>query len=659
MRRAIGRRLRGHDRDGGVYAVLYATLVIVLIAFAAIVIDISAVRQDRRLNRSASDSAALGGAALLDPSATTGAQPYAACLQAWRYLATTLHVSVPGGACNAFASLTAAQITSKCASVNPTEIDDEQTIGTRRYRVAWPIPDTGGSGFLNPDLAPGSAGSQPANGTTDGLPVYNGCDRLGVAIFQDQDFGLANAFGMKRATTQVHSVALVTPQAGPPEDVAALNVLNPTACSSLVTTGGGKVTVGPTVDDNGNVVGPGIIAVEANGTTACNGGVKVIDPTTGSGSKICASATAIGAALCDGLGLILSHALDPGGDATKAFNSAAVPSNLTPQPTAEGGIHGWVPVTKHYGCSTLSGCSAPTVNYVQELVTAYGGNASPGSNHYSGSQSPYVDPYLGAFSSPASLCPGGSGVTGVVVLAAVNYYANCDLNIANGGTVIIQGGTLVVRGGIDLASGGCLTINTLVGTCPTSVVGSGITITTPVAPTSDAMLFIQGNGCPSSGCFLNSGNLVIPQTFVYNDGSAPLDQGSTGLTLWTPPGAGARDGNGNTRLEVMCGATATLAPNLDCMDSRFGRVAFWHETASSNSGNPKAESFAGQGALNVVGIFFTPRAYFNLTGGGAYTGSAAQFWADQLNVNGGANLGLAPFESFSLPNFGPDIGLIR
>jgi hypothetical protein len=651
---------RGRD-DEGAYAILYAALVVVLLAFGAIVVDFATVRQDRRLNRSAADSAALGGVSLLDPSTNQGAQPYAACLKAWDYLATTLRITAPVGRCGAFQTLTQAQIAAKCLQTNPAEIADERTVGNRTFVISWPIPDTG-SAFLTPDLAPGSAGAQPANGTTDGNPLYHGCDRLGVAVFEDEKFGLAGAFGATGTTTQTHSVALVRPQEGPAEDIAALNVLNPTQCQSLVTTGNGKVTVGPALDDAGNPTGPGIIAVEAAGTSNCNGQSKVIDPTTGQGSLICASATAIGSNQCDGLGLILSHALDPGGDASKAYNGAAVPSNLRPMPTAENGIHGWVPVTRHYGCDNLPGnCSAPTPNYIEELVDAYGGSSSPGTNHYSSSQPPYnsIDPYPGGFDSPAELCPGGAGITTVVVLSAGNHYANCDLNIQGGGAVIHPGGTLVVKGAISIAAGGCLTMNTAVTSCPTSVVGtsgSGIAVTTPVPPTADAILFVQGNSCPNSYCFRNQGNLVIPQTFVYMGGNSPLLQNSTQLTLWTAPGAGARDGADHTRLEVMCGATTSGEADEDCMDSRFGKLAFWSEYAAPSS---QGHQFAGQGNLNVVGIFFTPRAYFNLTGGGGYTGSAAQFWSDKLNVNGGANLGLSPFESFSLPNFGPDIALIR
>ncbi len=75
------------------------------------------------------------------------------------------------------------------------------------------------------------------------------------------------------------------------------------------------------------------------------------------------------------------------------------------------------------------------------------------------------------------------------------------------------------------------------------------------------------------------------------------------------------------------------------MNSRFSRLVYWSDYQAPKT---KPNNFAGQGALNVVGVFFTPRAYFNFTGGGTYTAAFAQFWADSLNVNGGAFLGLAP-----------------
>ena len=646
------RRLSLQDPDAGVYAILYAVLCVILLGMAAVVVDFASLRSDRRTTRAAADSASIAGARLLDIT-NSSAGPYGACLAAWDYLASTLRITKPAGVCSPFNGITLA---SYCSVATPTMITDDRTINRRTYRIAWPIPTGADQGFLTPDLAPGSI-NQPANtsatpgaGNTDGYA--NGCDKLGVAIFESGSFGLAGALGYTGTNTQVHSVARVLPQSGPQEDAAALNVLNTTQCESLVTTGNGKVTVGPVLDNTGAVVSPGIIAVEAAGTANCNGGNTVIDPTTGNGSRICAAATSIAAGTCDGAGEILSHAMDPGGVSSKAYNTAAVPASLQPTPTAEGGIRGYTPVTKRYGCNALSNCNSPTPNYIQLLVTAYGGSGMPSST-YSGTQAPLTTP-AGTFTDRSSvLCPGGSGVTGTVIIPSGYNYANCTLNIASNGKVLVAGGTLVVNGAI--LNSGCLVMNSNVSTCPTAVSGTGAEVTSQVPPSADAIVYIRGNGCPNAACFHNDGTLVFPQTFVYMGGTSPLDQASTGLTLWTAPDAGTRTA-GLTTLDQACYDSTAGAVVDSCVNSRFGRLTFWSEYAAPKT---KPDNFAGQGALNVVGVFFTPAAYFNLTGGGGYTGAAAQFWADQLNVNGGANLGLSPFESFSIQSFGPRIVLIR
>jgi hypothetical protein len=654
----VRRRLSLRDPEAGVYAILYAVLCVVLLGMAAVVVDFASLRSDRRTTRAAADSASIAGAALLD-STNVASSPYGACVAAWDYLASTLRITKPSGVCSPFNGIS---IASYCSAPTPTMIIDDRTIDRRTYRIAWPVPTGADQGFLTPDLAPGSI-NQPANtatnpgtGNTDGYA--NGCDKLGVAIFEAGSFGLAGALGYTGTNTQVHSVARVIPQAGPEEDAAALNVLNTTQCESLVTTGNGKVTVGPVLDTSGNPVSAGIIAVEAAGTAGCNGaGSYTIDPTTGNGSRICAAATSIASGTCDGAGRILAHAMDPGAVAAKAYNPAAYPASLQPLPTAEGGIRGYIPVTKRYGCATLSNCNSPTPNFISLLVSAYGGSGMPSST-YSGTQLPMSTP-AGSFTDQSSvLCPGGNGITGLVVISTPYSYANCTLNISTSGVVIVNGGTLVVNGAIS--NSGCLVVNTAVSTCPTTadVTDPGTAqVSTLVRPQGGAIVYIRGNGCPTNYCFHNDGTLVMPQTFVYMGGSSPLDQASTGLTLWTAPDAGVRV-SGRTTLDEACYDTTATPPVVvdACVNSRFGRMTFWSEFAAPKT---KPHNFAGQGALNVVGIFFTPTSYFNLTGGGGYTGAAAQFWADQLNVNGGANLGLSPFEAFSLGGFGPRIVLIR
>jgi hypothetical protein len=651
----VARRLGGRCPDAGAYAILYALLVVVLVGMGAVVVDFASVRQDRRLDRSAADSAVVAGTHYLNNNGS-GANPYQACLSAWSYLDIALNISTPAGACNTFSSYqTAAAVSAYCAAASPAEIDDVRTVGDRTIRVGWPIPyHVGGtiSEFLTPELAPGST-TQTFNAAIDGTDA--GCDRLGVALIEAERFGLGGALGASGTQTQVHSVARFNPDGGPTEGIAALNILNPTDCGSLITTGGGKVLVGP-VMSNGTPIGPGTIAVEADGSTStCNGGKKVIAPTTGSGSQICASSVIIVVPSdCDGKGIVLAHALD-GSFGANTYSSAATAGcppggNLCPVPSPEGGTYRWNPVTKRFGCNTtnLNPCQIPAVNHVAALESAYGGAGLP-STVYAG-QPPYVNPYPGVFNTvPASVC---ANITTTLYLTPGNWYANCSINIKNGGALIIQGGNLVADGDIAIASGGAFVANTAVTTVPVAVSGSGSTVTTPVPPSSDEIIFLR------NGTIDNSGTLVMPQTFVYSKSSTnhPVNVNGTVLTLWTAPGAGALNGSGRTTLEQACFDSSTGTIVEACMFSRFSRLVYWSDYPAPST---KPNNFAGQGALAVIGVFFTPRGYFNFTGGGSYTAAAAQFWADQLNVNGGANLGLVPESKFSVEAPLGAVNLIR
>lgn len=666
MTRWVRRRLGDRSADEGVYAVLYAVLVVVLIGLASIVVDFAAVRQDRRLDRSAADSAAIGGAQLLDPAGATGRSVYGACLRSWDYLSTTLRITTPGTACAAFTSYqTEAQVSAYCGngSSDLAEIDDNQTIGTRTFRVAWPVPSNPalGTGFLTPDIAPGAiSGGQPFNATFDG--TVSGCDRLGVAVFHTQSFVLGEVFGSSSTQTQTHSVSRFNPNGGPADEVAALNVLNPTDCNSLVTTGGGQVLVGPTVRGT-TVVGPGSIAVESNATSSCSGsGTYAINPTTGNGSLICASSVVLTAATsCDGKGVIQSHALDPGGNAAKAYDPAATSGgNLQPVPISEGAPHGYAPVTSRYGCNTTRlPCSPPPKNYIADLETAYGGTSTP--TVYTDGALPYTDPYTDTnvypfTPAPSSVC---ANISTTVVLEPGNWFANCSgsIDIKNGGTLIVKGGNLVVSQGIKVASGGCLVVNSAVSTCPTSIspIGASTASATSLTPpTSNSVVFLRG------GSLSNSGTLILPQTFVYSAGASnsPVVVNGSTLTLWTAPGAGAVDSTGRTLLEQQCYDPAASAVNVDCLNSRFASLTYWSDYAAPSAGSA-SNSFNGQGNLNVVGVFFTPKGYFNFTGGGTYTAAAAQFWADKLNANGGAVVGLAPDARFAIPSSSARESLIR
>ena len=61
----------------------------------------------------------------------------------------------------------------------------------------------------------------------------------------------------------------------------------------------------------------------------------------------------------------------------------------------------------------------------------------------------------------------------------------------------------------------------------------------------------------------------------------------------------------------------------------------------------------------MVGVFFAPRAYLNLSGGGTYTAAAAQFWANILDISGNVPFVLTPEDRAAVPPPSPTVALIR
>ncbi len=638
--------------DDGAYAILYALLVVSLLGMASIVIDLGLLRADKRDSRSAADNAALAGSADLGRGPWN---PLKACETAWEFALNNLSLTDPAGSpCGA--AVPGPGFANDVVACPGGQSTATGVVDGVSIAITWPVPST--SGLLsNPDGKPSSAsrGFEPAS---DGSAP--GCDRLGVSINRERSLGFATVLGVSTGSSYAGSVARFDPDGGPAEEVAALNVLNRQDCETLVTTGSGKVVVSPTVE-NGVVVGPGILAVESSGKGSCSGGsARAINPTT-SGSLVCASTVEIVTGTeCNGLGVIRSHALDPDQNAARAFSEAAVAGgNLKPQPSAENGRQGWDPVTKKYGCDVIGAslttgpCVVDGDNHIRRLVNALGGSGAPASNYIAAT--PYSQPFPGGFTPAPTACPGGAGITSAVVLPAGNHYADCTITIKSGGSLIVQGGTLVVQGGIEVSSGGCLVVND--STCTPTRTGAGTSaVSTTTANPRDALVFLRGStGCPPSSCFDVGGTLVMPKTFVYSASSARgINVSSTGFTLWTAPGAGSVDALGRTALENACLVGTNVS--AECLNSRFSRLTYWSEFASPKT---KPNNFSGQGTLSVVGVFFTPRAYFDFSGGGAYTAAAAQFWADIVNVNGGAFLGLRPDARLSLATPTSRVQLVR
>ncbi len=172
-------------------------------------------------------------------------------------------LSKPAAACSLFFPGPPANLdpTTYCQAANPAMIRDERVVGKYTIVVAWPVPKDASQEF--PHVGHPWRHEPDFYASVDGSD--EGCDRIGVAVLQDRTFGLAAGLGIgaEGQRTSSHSVAWFNKDGGPVDKVAALNILNKTDCEALVTTGNGKVVVGPTVE-NGVVIGPGIIAVESD-----------------------------------------------------------------------------------------------------------------------------------------------------------------------------------------------------------------------------------------------------------------------------------------------------------------------------------------------------------------------------------------------------------
>ena len=124
--------------EAGAYLILYALLAVALFTMAALVLDIAALRQDRRADRAAADLAVTAGAADLDIA--DPATAVTACQGAWDYFRIN-RPAPPGDV------VTAPDCANTFASVLPCDSTTTArtalgTVGTARIEITSPVPDT-------------------------------------------------------------------------------------------------------------------------------------------------------------------------------------------------------------------------------------------------------------------------------------------------------------------------------------------------------------------------------------------------------------------------------------------------------------------------------------------------------------------------------------
>lgn len=601
--------------DDGAYAILYGLLLMVVLGVAAIVVDLAAMREDRRSSRLASDSAVVAGARFLDPLTTVN--PEQACIEALGYVDTNLGLdpALPTTPCSVFAGKTC-----ETSALQATSTSEGVTV-----TVTWPVMQDSPL-LVNPDVQ-GDAGAQTVDEDVDG-GAADACQRLGVTVSQIHEQFLAGLFGASDTATTVSSVARAAIVPGGPQALAALNVLNQTTCNAVRTSGQGFIQVNGVTDDDGEEF-PGIISVESSGRDSggnCpNNRRWVINAAdNASGAYIRADKPGVGG---EGQGVILTYALNdsPTGNPDDAYDPALVPPNtlLRPKPSKLTFRTGDSPVRDIYDCTAP--CDDYPESYVDLLVSKMQtGTPQP----YPYAETPYnglAFTTLTATQAPGFSCTIGPGSS--VLVPVGNWYVDCN-TLTVRGTLAFAGGTVVTRGGIGVQ--GCLAVNVPItgsATCPTVVSGD----TSPVA-VKGAILYMR-SGSFDKGA---NGHVLMPRTFVYmNSGELDFVGGPSGLVFWTNP----------LQSDVLCQTDL-------CEAQRFSKMTLWNETSNT-------QALGGQSALTVRGVVFVPKAKFSYAGESTQNQTNAQFWADTIEVGGHSGLVMAPDPESAVPTPLLGVALIR
>lgn len=481
----------GQDRRGrppyepdehGAFMVLYALLVVAMFTMAAIVVDLSALREDKRRSRSVADAAATAGAARLTSSI---GGPIVACTEAWAYAASNFDVTpAPASPCSGVFS-------SSCSATTP--LTATGTIDGRIITITIPVVDS--SPLMKASVSGGGV-TQVASGI-DGSP----CSRIAVDISHTRNTFFGGVVGINQQTTQTHSVALGTTAADGGENVPVLVVLEDTDCGALDAASATIEAIGM----NGN---PGIIRVDSTGTTGpCGATIEV----QGSG-RIISQPGSNGAP-----GLINYLAADPRGYTASATIGPFGNFNVKPVQVTKALTRDRWDQEFHCG-SSVRGCVPTQVNpsatdFIRELETTYSGGATP-----AGFKVYPTDPLVAV--QGATCRP-----TNTVVVPPGNWFVDCPSTMdIRGDLTFLGGGTIVFRSGFNLR--GTLSIN-------------------PTGDESnlDTTVYIRSGNIAKASA---GANLLLERTFVYLANgvldaqaggeirwSAPMTGGFNKMLLWS------------------------------------------------------------------------------------------------------------------------------
>lgn len=637
-------RARRSDRgEDGVFLVLWAAMLVALLVMVAIVIDLGALRADRRTARSAADAAAVAGGADL----FAGAQ--VACETAWQYAVENVGEDITDPTltppqCSDFATITC----------------DPSTIETRtgfagQYTIVISNPVPNGDPLMDAEAV--GRNVDQIETTNDG----DACDRLGVRITRSRETMFAQVAGHSSNTTSGHSVGLML--SGIEGVPASLVVLDPTRCPAISSSGTGGIEVTGT---SPTLVGA-ILAVSDASHPDCSPSTPVLDVQTGATNShitVTDPGEIYLAALTSGSCTSSPKACDPTqNDPTTGYS----PVPKRPKDPPDRGLvdykfnclgdyssSGNYRTVFHRGVSgaILPACTDTPAGYVNAAMTAFRGNALrpttvPPGNVFTG----------GGFCAGLPATISGNAKIECRIPNGHNLTVTGDLWISNTQPIapgsLIVNGNAVFGGGVGLGTGNLVRVNgnAEFQSGDVSVTGGGVLeiLGNPTGSSCDAATFLASAvTCvkssspdasfvylgPGLGTFgLNGGTVNLSNTTVFADDASDL---SASPPVYTGP-----------RFNIGGGGTITwLAPVV----GPFEHLLAWSDkvTNYSNNGTFNATShiLSGGGAVTINGIFFTPTAGVQFTGNTTISPQRAQFWANTLHQDGGGTFVMTPDGSF-------------
>ncbi len=488
------RGVREPQRETGAVLVTVLFSIVALLALAALVLDLAAVRVNRAVSQTVSDAAAT--AAALEAEGFDG---QAACETALDYLELNLPQAGPftGADCLSF--------TDSCVAATPAA-STVATAGTWVATLTYPVPDA------SPLLIPSAIGN-PAQALhpDDGDP----CERFGVSIQSTQDYLFGRLLGATSNTSEIHSVARGFVPDG--HDFALnLLILERYDCDALsvnTSGGGGGIVVDAVLNLDTGLLDQGFIAVDSDASGACggpgviatSGGGAVIrsDGPDGCVGQIGSHIGAGGHTVGEGCGQIQLIAPGVPGCNYPACTSGGV---VAPDPRPRRDRITRAPVDHRYNCKT-------TYNF------GVGWEIDPCTT--TPAPPPHIDNHVAALSGPGIpfgytqwTTAGYACNPGALVVPPGNYYIDCP-NFRPG-DVTFQSGNLVFERNISITGSNSLTINA----DPAS---------------TEATVFIRTGGALS----MTGGSLSIHNTMVYMPDHHQTDFTITGGDIfWSAPETG-------------------------------------------------------------------------------------------------------------------------